>query len=147
MKIGVLMANCTLELCNFSHLHGKNIVGSFTGGSITFDGGLMLLREVDKKIQLTNKISKVISDKRNQSYVTHPILQMLRQRIFGLAAGYEDLKDQDTLRKDLAFQTVVSTEQELAGSSTLCRFKNAILKLICKIFKECFSAFIFLEIL
>ena len=126
MLIEVLMAKCLQKIINFSPLHGKNITGSFTGGSITSDGGLMLLREVDKKLQLTNKISKVISDKRNQSYVTHPILQMLRQRIFGLAAGYEDLNDHDTLRKDLAFQTVVSTEQELAGSSTLSRFENAI---------------------
>ena len=51
---------------------------------------------------------------------------MLRQRIFGFAAGYEDLNDHDILRKDCAFQTVVSKEQEFAGSSTLSRFENSI---------------------
>ena len=51
---------------------------------------------------------------------------MLRQRVFGLAAGYEDLNDHDTLRKDSAFQTVVNKEQKLAGSSTLSRFENSI---------------------
>ena len=86
----------------------------------------MLLREIDKRLQLTNKIAKLITDKREQSYITHPVLQMLRQRIFGLAAGYEDLNDHDILRKDFAFQTVMSKEQELAGSSTLSRFENSI---------------------
>ena len=120
------MTNCTTNSMNFSPLGRKKVSGSFSGGSITSDGGLLLLREVDKKLQLTNKIAKLITDKRNQSYITHSVIQMLRQRIFGLAAGYEDLNDHDTLRKDIAFQTVVGMEQELAGSSTLFRFENSI---------------------
>ncbi len=120
------MTNCTINKISFSSLGRKKISGSFTGGSITSDGGLLLLREIDKQQQLTNKMAKLIIDKRDQSYVTHPVIQMLRQRIFGLAAGYEDLNDHDTLRKDSAFQTVVSKEQELAGSSTLSRFENSI---------------------
>ncbi len=76
MKIGFLMAKCLQETINFSPLNGKNITGSFTGGSITSDGGLMLLREVDKKLQLTNKITKSIIDKRDSAYITHPDLKM-----------------------------------------------------------------------
>lgn len=125
------MTDCTTKNINFSPLGRKKITASFTGGSITSDGGLLLLREVDKKLQLTNKIAKLIIDKRDQSYITHPVIQILRQRIFGLAAGYEDLNDHDALRKDIAFQTVVSKEQELAGSSTLSRFENSISRQDC----------------
>ena len=120
------MTNCTINKISFSSLGRKKISGSFTGGSITSDGGLLLLREIDKQMQLTNKMAKLIIDKRDPSYVTHPVIQKLRQRVFGLAAGYEDLNDHDTLRKDSAFQTVVNKEQKLAGSSTLSRFENSI---------------------
>ena len=120
------MTNCNTKQINFASLGNKKISGSFTGGSITSDGGLLLLREVDKKLQLTSKMAKVIIDKRDKSYVEHSVLQLLRQRIFAIAAGYEDLNDHDILRKDLTFQTVVSKEDNLAGSSTLSRFENSI---------------------
>jgi len=85
-----------------------------------------LLREVDKKLQLTSKMAKLITEKRNKSYIEHQALQLLRQRVFALAAGYEDLNDHNTLRKDITFQTAVSKDDELAGDSTLSRFENSI---------------------
>jgi hypothetical protein len=89
------MTNCTSKSLNFSALNGKKIVGSFSGGTITSDGGLLLVREVDKKLGITKNLSKLIIDKRHQGYVDHSYYDMLRQRIYGLAAGYEDVTDHD----------------------------------------------------
>jgi hypothetical protein len=84
------MTNCNTKQINFLSLGNKKISGSFTGGSITSDGGLLLLREVDKKLQLTSKMAKLITEKRDKSYIEHQALQLLRQRVFAIAAGYED---------------------------------------------------------
>lgn len=118
------MKNCTLKAFNLSALNGKKVIGSFSGGSVTSDGGLVLLREVDKKFGITKKLSSLIVDKRNQAYVDHSYSEMLKQRIYALAAGYEDLNDHIYLRKDPAFQVIVNQEQELSSSSTLSRLEN-----------------------
>lgn len=118
------MTNCTTDSATFAPLNSKKVECNFTGGKITSDGGILLIREIDTKIRLTEKIAKFIPDHRNQSYTTHSILQMIRQRVYGLALGYEDLNDHDELRKDGAIQTAVGVENELASSPTLCRFEN-----------------------
>lgn len=120
----MLMTNCNTKAVGFSSLKSKKVQCSFSGGKITSDGGVILLREVDKKLQLTENITKFIPDNRNQSYITHSVLQMLRQRIYGIALGYEDLNDHDSLRHDGAIQLAVGFEHSLASSPTLCRFEN-----------------------
>ena len=120
------MTKCTTKTINFSPYKSKKITANFTGGDITSDGGLLLLRETDKKLCLTKQLSKLIPDVRNQSYCDHSILQMLRQRIYGLALGYEDINDHDNLRSDIAMQTAVGSDKELASKSTLSRFENSI---------------------
>jgi len=67
-----------------------------------------------------------INDNRHPGHIDHTVEAMLKQRIYGIAAGYEDINDHDVLRKDLCFQTAVGREIHLASSSTLCRFENAI---------------------
>ena len=120
------MPNCTTSSMSFSPLGRKKITASFTGGSITSDGGLLLLREIDKELGLTHSIAKCIKDERNQSYVDHKAKDIIRQRVYALAAGYEDLNDHDILRKDISFQTMVSRDSELASSATLSRFENMV---------------------
>lgn len=120
------MTNCTPSLLKFSSLNRKKVEASFTGGSITSDGGLLLLREVDKRIGLTRRISKVISDNRHPGYVDHSIFHLLKQRVYAIAAGYEDVNDHDFLCKDICFQTAVGRDEVLASKSTLSRFENAI---------------------
>ena len=120
------MTNCTSKSLNFSALNGKKVVGSFSGGSITSDGGLLLLREVDKKFGITKRLSNLIFDRRNPNYIVHSYKTMLQQRIYGLAAGYEDVCDHNSLRTDPAFQVIVSREKDLASASTLSRFENAV---------------------
>ena len=120
------MTHCTSKSLRFSSLYGKKIGGSFTGGDISSDGGLLLLREVDKKLGITKKFSKAFNDQRHQGYISHSIHDLLKQRVYALAAGYEDVNDHDFLRNDLCFQTKVGREVNLASGSTLSRFENAV---------------------
>lgn len=83
----------------------------------------MLLRAADRGLGLCQALDGVLEDRRNPDLITHRQIDLLRQRIFGLALGYEDLNDHDTLRKDLAWQTAVERDSELASSPTLCRLE------------------------
>ena len=120
------MTNCTPSTLKFSPLNRKKIEANFSGGSITSDGGLLLLREIDKRIGLTKRLSKLMTDNRHASYVNHSVLHLLKQRVYALAAGYEDVNDHEFLRRDKGFQTVVGREVVLASAPTLSRFENSI---------------------
>lgn len=120
------VTNCSSSSILFSSLNRKKVEASFTGGHVSSDGGLLLMREMDMKLQFTKKLSQVIKDDRNASYVDHGIEHLLKQRIYAIAAGYEDVNDHDQLRDDLCFQTAVGREVTLASSSTLSRFENAV---------------------
>ena len=104
---------------------GKRIVeGRFDGGSMSSDAGVMLLSEVDRKIGLTHAAARHINDPRNPLLITHAVRDMLRQRVYGLALGWEDLNDHAALRQDIAMQTAVGVEREVASAPTLCRLEN-----------------------
>jgi len=118
------MTVCNTNLIEFSSSKGRKIHGQFKGGDITSDGGVMLLTQVDNKLKLTRRLGKVIEDPRVKRRCDHSLLSVLRQRIYGLCLGYEDLNDHDTLRKDIGLQTAVCRDTDLASSSTLCRFEN-----------------------
>jgi hypothetical protein len=120
------MTHCKPKTFQFSKLNGKQVTASFNGGSISSDGGLLLIREIDKKLQLTKRVSKLFKDQRHQSYIEHTIKDMLKQRIYAICSGYEDLNDHDFLKNDSCFQTAIGKEVMLASSSTLSRFENSI---------------------
>lgn len=110
----------------FSSSNRRKIEANFSGGDITSNAGLLLLREVDKSMQLTSKISKYIPDARHSSYTKHGYKTLLRQRVYAIACGDEDVNDQDNLRKDLCFQTCVDQDGMLGSSATISRFENSI---------------------
>lgn len=118
------MATCNAELFVFPSFDRRKIEASFCGGEVSSDGGVMALRAADRRLGLVRALDAVIADPRDPDLVTHSQLDLLRQRIFGLALGYEDLNDHDTLRKDLAWQSAVERGEELASSPTLCRLEN-----------------------
>ena len=124
------MVNANSQKALFASVCGKKTETDFTGGRISSDGGSLLLRQVDRKIGLTDSLAEVISDCRDQSRIQHSLRDLLPQRIYGLALGYEDLNDHDSLRHDPGLQTSVSRdpgEKEALGSSpTLCRLENGI---------------------
>lgn len=128
----------------FPSLKGKKVVGCFDGGSISSDGGVILLKEMDKKLNLLTSVAKIIPDKRNQKMIDHEIINMIRQRIYGLALGYEDLNDHDTIRHDDALKVSVGTDDVLASRSTLNRLENSVGKEVAfdihKIFVDQFLA-------
>jgi hypothetical protein len=115
---------CTPELFQFPTVKKRTVEASFTGGDVSSDGGLVLLRQTDRRIGLTQALAKVLPDPRHPDRIEHPLLGLVRQRIYGLAAGYEDLNDHDRLRHDPLWQTVVERDRPLASSPTLCRLEN-----------------------
>lgn len=90
------MPNCTEKLFTYQAFDCRKIESSFTGGEVSSDGGVMLLRQVDKKLGLIAGLDKAIKDPRNPNLITHKQKDLFKQRIFALALGYEDLNDHDT---------------------------------------------------
>ena len=118
------MANCTQESIEFPVCRRRSVQASFSGGDITSDGGVLLLREVDRRLGLSRAVAFALEDSRRQASCVHNGLSLLQQRVYGLALGYEDLNDHEALRRDPALQTAVNRVEDLASSSTLCRWEN-----------------------
>lgn len=118
------MTNCIAYSYQFSKVKNRTIEINFTGGDISSDGGVLLLREADKRLGITEELAKIFPDRRDGSKITHNMATMLRQRIYGIALGYEDLNDHNYLRKCPAMQTAMETIDDMASSSTLCRIEN-----------------------
>ena len=118
------MTNCTQASFDFPVLKRRKVQAEFSGGDITSDGGALLLRQVDKRLGLMEAIDRVIHDPRDPRYIEHSQLSLLRQRVYGLCLGYEDLNDHHSLRGDPAIQTAVDRTSILASASTLCRLEN-----------------------
>ena len=112
------------EKLTFSPLSRRQIEADFSGGHITSDAGLLLLREVDNRHRLTQRLASVLHDPRSPELIRHKQDTMIRQRVFGVAAGYEDLNDHEALRFDQALQTAIGKNDTLAGKSTLCRMEQ-----------------------
>ncbi|HEY1256702.1 MAG TPA: IS1380 family transposase [Terracidiphilus sp.] len=117
------MPECTQADFSFPSFDRRKIEAGFTGGDVSSDGGVMVLRQADRRIGLTRAVAEVFKDRRDPALITHSLSDLLRQRIYGLALGYEDLNDHDTLRHDLAWQTAVERGEPLASSPTLCRLE------------------------
>ena len=115
---------CNAEVFSFPAVKKRVVQASFTGGNVSSDGGIALLRQTDRRLGLTKALAQVLPDPREPGRIKHPLLALIRQRIYGLAQGYEDLNDHDTLRHDLAWQTAVERDRALASSPTLCRLEN-----------------------
>ena len=118
------MTHCTTKTIQFSSCKKRKVFANFTGGDITSDGGVLLLREVDNKLGLTKQLASRVPDSRQADHITHSMESLLKQRIYAIAAGYEDLNDHETLRNDIAFQTAVNRDTVLSSASTLCRMEN-----------------------
>ena len=120
--------SCTEEVdvgkIEFGRLGRRVVEGRFDGGSMTSDAGVMLLGEVDRKLGLIDAAARCIADPRSALLIKHDVRSMLRQRVYGLALGWEDLNDHGALRQDVAMQTAVGVQLELASAPTLCRLEK-----------------------
>ena len=114
----------------FPSVGGKELVAEFNGGRVSSDAGLLLVKQLDSAIGLTAGLSRCITDSRQQSKVRQPILDMVRQRVFGIVTGNEDCNDFDTLCSDPLFKVAADrkpiTGADLASQPTLSRLENSI---------------------
>src|SRR3954454_13189537 len=120
------MTECNQSSFGFEACGKREIVARFDGGAISSDGGALLLRQTDKRLNLLARLAECFLDGRQQDLVEHSIQEMLAQRIYGLALGYEDLNDHEQLRKDPLFGVLAGradVDTMLAGKSTLNRLE------------------------
>jgi hypothetical protein len=120
------MTQCNQSSFGFKACGKREIVARFDGGTISSDGGAFLLRQTDQRLNLLPRLAECFLDSRNQEQVEHSILEMLSQRIYGLALGYEDINDHEQLRTDPVFGILAGRdelEKPLAGKSTLNRME------------------------
>src|ERR1017187_1825148 len=120
------MTQCNQSSFAFEGCGNREIVARFDGGTISSDGGAFLLRQTDKLLNLIPRLARSFLDGRKQCLVEHSVAEMLAQRIYGLALGYEDLNDHEQLRKDPVFGILADKadlDEPLAGKSTLNRME------------------------
>ena len=105
---------CTGEQLEFHALGRRSVTGRFDGGRISTDGGGVLVREADLRIGMSARLSKCFTDFRNRASVEHSVEELVGQRIYGLALGYEDLNDHHRLRDD-ALVSVLVGKSDVTG--------------------------------
>jgi len=121
---------CTSELFYFPAVEKKGVVAGFDGGKITSDAGALLLGQADRVIGMVDRLAACFTDARDPRLVEHTVATLVKQRVFGIALGYEDLNDHDELRHDPVLATLVGKLEAhrkdcapAAGKSTLNRLE------------------------
>lgn len=115
-----MQTQCTQRTFEFEALGRRDVVGRFDGGPITSDAGGLLLREVERHTGMIRQLAGCFADHRDEELIEHTVEELLRQRIFGLALGYEDLNDHDQLRHDPLLATLVG-KQDPTGAERVRR--------------------------
>ena len=132
-----MKTECTKKRYLFQALGRREILADFNGGTITSDGGGLLLREVEKRTNILDRFAKCFTDHRKQDLIEHSVLDLVSQRVFAIALGYEDLNDHDELSSDQLLAVMVGKSDPtgeyrllqrdkghaLAGKSTLNRLE------------------------
>ena len=123
------MTECTQESFDFPVCKRRRVEATFDGGDITSDAGVLLLQQADRRLGLSMAVAKALHDPRRRASCAHGLDSLIRQRLFGLALGYEDLNDHHTLRHDLALQTAVGQDNVLV-EQFIASFRRAPKRLI-----------------
>src|SRR5471032_2469051 len=107
----------------------KKVTAAFDGGTISSDGGVFLLAVADQRLGLIDALAALFPDHRDPAQISHPIADILRERIFAIACGYPDGNDLDSLREDPAFKMACgrlpASGVDLASQPTISRLENA----------------------
>jgi len=107
----------------------RSVVVEASAAQLSSDGGLLVVREFDERIGLTARFAAALFDTRDRTFTRHDLLSMVRQRIYGVLADYEDQNDHDELRSDPVFKLIADRlpdDPDLARQPTLSRFENAV---------------------
>lgn len=121
------MTQCIQKTFKFQGLNNWKVEGKFNGGAITSDAGGLLLREVETRRGIIERFSGCFIDYRNPDYIEHTVKELVSQRIYGIAMGYEDLNDHDTLRLDPLLATISGKKDPTGGSRRRERDKGKAL--------------------
>ena len=109
------MTECTQTSFTFANHARRQVVARFDGGTITSDGGAVLLRQLEQRTGIVRQFAACFRDHRQAAQVEHSVRELVAQRVYGLALGYEDLNDHDQLRCD-PLLALLSGKQDLAGA-------------------------------
>ena len=127
-----MLTECNPKPMRFVRLQGRDVVADFGGGAMTSNAGALLLGATDGAIGLVDRFAACFSDGREAGRVVHDVAALVRQRVLGIALGYEDPIDRDELRHDPALGVVLGRVEgrrsgcaPLAGKSTLNRLEHA----------------------
>jgi len=125
------MSQSTQESLRFPPVDGLSVRAEFDGGVMSSDFGLLILRGVDRQIGLIERLAEAIDDQRHPAYIDHPLRDLLAQRIFQIACGYEDGNDANRLRRDPLLKLSVERRpleerMDLASGPTFSRLENSV---------------------
>ena len=119
----------SVPLLSFDFFPSRPVQIEISPAPLTTDAGLLPIRQFDDVIRLTEQFAAAIEDRRDPKFIEQPLLTMVRQRIFGILADYEDQNDHDTLRSDPVFKVIADRlpdDPDLSSQPTLSRFENAV---------------------
>jgi hypothetical protein len=105
------MTECNQVSFGFARHFSREVKGDFAGGTISSDGGALLLREADRRLNLLQRFAGCFQDARDPRYVVHGLPEMVRQRVYCLVLGYEDLNDHEQLRHDPLLALLAEKEE------------------------------------
>ena len=116
-----------LPLPGLSPVSGKTIVAKFDGGLLSSDGGILVLREVEQRLRVADRLAACMVDPRAPDQITHTLADIIRFRLLMISAGYEDGNDANSLRSDPMFKMALDlspSDRELCSQSTISRLEN-----------------------
>ena len=123
------MTDCSTQL-TFDFYEKSKLSVDFQGGDLTSDAGLLLVRQADERLGLTEGFASCIQDWRNPLFIIHTLTDQIRQRVYQICAGYEDADDCDALRKDPLFKVTCDRlpqkDPDLASQPTMSRLENHV---------------------
>jgi hypothetical protein len=125
-KAAFLMTECNQGSLGFEEHFSREVTAQFDGGQQTSDAGGLLLRATNRRLNLLSRFAACFVDGRDVSRIEHSVEQMVAQRVYGIAMGYEDLNDHEQLRHDPLLAVMAGRkdpESALAGKSTLNRLE------------------------
>ena len=121
------MIDLMLPLPGLSPVSGKTVVAKFDGGLLSSDGGILVLREIEQRLRVADRLAACIEDPRSPDQITHSLADIIRFRLLMIAAGYEDGNDASSLRSDPMFKMALDlspSDRELCSQSTISRLEN-----------------------
>ena len=116
-----------LPLPDLSPVSGKTVIAKFDGGLLSSDGGILVLREIEQRLRVADRLAACIQDPRLPDQITHSLADIIRFRLLMIAAGYEDGNDASSLRTDPMFKMALDlspSDRELCSQSTISRLEN-----------------------